>query len=93
MQRRNFIKHTLLATGALSVALFDSFASLYARTNAASRLKKSIMWGTVGLEGSILDKCKAIKAAGFEGIEPNSHMDRKEVLDAMQATGLKVWMA
>ena len=93
MQRRNFIKHTLLATGALSVASFDSFASITSgmdvRANAASGLKKSIMWGTVGLEGSILDKCKAIKAAGFDGIEPNSHMDRKEVLDAMQATGLK----
>jgi hexulose-6-phosphate isomerase len=52
-------------------------------------LKKSIMWGSVGMQGSILEKCKAIKEAGFEGIEPNSHMDRKEVLDAMQATGLK----
>jgi len=93
MQRRNFIKHTLLATGALSVAPFDSFASIASgmdvHANTASGLKKSIMWGTVGLNGSVLDKCKAIKAAGFEGIEPNSHMDRKEVLAAMQATGLK----
>ena len=46
------------------------------------------MWGTVGLEGSVSDKCKAIKAAGFVGIEPNSHMDRKEVIDAMKANGL-----
>jgi hexulose-6-phosphate isomerase len=55
---------------------------------AAAPFKKSIMWGTVGLEGSVLDKCKAIKAAGYTGIEPNSHMDRQEVLDAMKATGL-----
>jgi hexulose-6-phosphate isomerase len=92
MQRRNFIKNTLLATGAFSVASFDSLASIASQmeVNNSSRteLKKSIMWGTVGMEGSVLDKCKAIKAAGFEGIEPNSHMDRKEVLDAMQATGL-----
>ena len=56
---------------------------------AQAAFKKSIMWGTVKMEGSVLDKCKAIKAAGFEGIEPNSHMDRKEVSDALQATGLK----
>jgi hexulose-6-phosphate isomerase len=46
------------------------------------------MWGTVGMQGTVLEKCKAIKEAGFDGIEPNSHMDRQEVLDAMQATGL-----
>jgi hexulose-6-phosphate isomerase len=46
------------------------------------------MWGTIGMEASVIDKCKAVKAAGYEGIEPNSHMDRKEVLDAMKATGL-----
>lgn len=54
-----------------------------------STLLKSIMWGTVGMQGSVLDKCKAIKAAGYDGIEPNSHMDRKEVIEAMKATGLK----
>jgi len=38
----------------------------------------------------VLDKCKAIKEAGFEGIEPNSHMDRQEVIDAAKATGLAI---
>ena len=93
MQRREFIKNTLLATGALSVASFESFASVNAVLDVGqtsqTTLRKSIMWGTVGLEGTILEKCKAVKAAGFEGIEPNSHMDRNEVLAAMQATGLK----
>ena len=50
--------------------------------------RKSIMWGTVGMKGTVLEKCRAIKAAGFDGIEPNSHMDRQEVLDAMKETGL-----
>ena len=93
MQRRDFLKNTLWATGALSVASFDSFASISSGMEVGkvnqSSLRKSIMWGTVGVEGTILDKCKAIKAAGFEGIEPNSHMNRNEVIDAMQATGLK----
>ena len=94
MRRRDFIKNTLLATGALSVASFYSptaFASEKEIGPVVSQatLKKSIMWETAGLQGSVLDKCKAIKEAGFDGIEPNSHMDRNAVLDAMQATGLK----
>ena len=89
MKRRNFIKNTILATGALSLPLAGSkvFAGY---SSAASDFKKSIMWGTVGLEGSVLDKCKAIKTAGFQGIEPNSHMNRKEVIDAAKSTGLAI---
>ena len=92
MERRNFIKNTILATGALSVASFESVASITTKmdiSQSQAGLKKSIMWGTVGLEGSVLDKCKAIKAAGYAGIEPNSHMDRNEILNAMKETGLK----
>jgi len=91
MKRRNFIKNTILATGALSLPLSGNevFAGSKAQPSAAN-FKKSIMWGTVGFEGSILDKCKAVKAAGFQGIEPNSHMDRKEVIDAAKSTGLAI---
>ena len=104
MERRNFIKKALITTGALSVASTEGFISAIEKQTMvfpdnqtltisskknASPLLKSIMWGTVGMEGSVLEKCKAIKAAGFDGIEPNSHMDRNEVLDAMKATGLK----
>ncbi len=34
------------------------------------------MWGTVGVKGSVLEKMKAIKEAGFEGVEMMSHMDQ-----------------
>ena len=89
MQRRNFIKRTVLASGALSLPVAAS--KIYgASPKSAHGFKKSIMWGTVGVEGSVLDKCKAIKEAGFAGIEPNSHMDRKEVIDATRATGLVI---
>ena len=93
MHRRNFIKNTILATGALSlpVAEYKIFAgSAAAARPVATDFKKSIMWGTVNVEGSILDKCKAIKEVGFQGIEPNSHMDRKEVTNAAKATGLAI---
>ncbi len=56
-------------------------------------LHKAIMYGTVSLgdrkDASVLEKFKAVKAAGFEGIEPMSHMSQSEVLDAFGATGLK----
>ena len=97
MERRNFLKKSLIAAGALSLS--DNLLLATERTaspNGNARLsqnttplRKSIMWGTVGLQGSVLEKCKAIKEAGFDGIEPNSHADRKEMIDAMTATGLK----
>jgi L-ribulose-5-phosphate 3-epimerase len=47
------------------------------------------MYDTVGIKGTVLEKFQAVKAAGFEGIEPMSHMPQNEVLDAFAATGLK----
>src|SRR5262249_15184079 len=40
-------------------------------------------------KGSVLEKFQAIKAAGFEGVEPMSHMNQEEVLQALEMTGLK----
>jgi len=55
---------------------------------AKRTIKKGIMWATVGMKGSVLEKMKAIKAAGFDGVEMMSHMDQKEVLSARDETGL-----
>jgi len=52
------------------------------------KLRKGIMWATVALKGSVLEKMKAIKEAGFEGTEMMSHMDQDEVLRARDETGL-----
>ena len=52
--------------------------------------KKAIMWGTVAVKGSVLEKMQAVKAAGFDGAEMNSHMDQSEVLKARDATGLEI---
>lgn len=51
-------------------------------------IRKAIMWQTIAIEGSVMEKFKAVKEAGFAGIEPMSHMDQREVLDAFAATGL-----
>jgi hexulose-6-phosphate isomerase len=47
------------------------------------------MYATVGLKGSVLEKFKAVKEAGFEGVEPMGGMDQDEVVQALEATGLK----
>jgi hexulose-6-phosphate isomerase len=110
MERRNFIKKTLIAAGSLPLTnqlihatdgttwmnevngmTGDRDAPAAGNSDVSANttpLRKSIMWGTVGMKGSTLEKCKAIKAAGFDGIEPNSHDNRQEVIDAMAATGL-----
>ncbi|MDB6059339.1 MAG: Xylose isomerase domain protein barrel [Verrucomicrobiales bacterium] len=47
------------------------------------------MYATVGVPGSVLEKFKAIKAAGFAGVEPMSHMNQDEVLKARDEAGLQ----
>ncbi len=48
------------------------------------------MFATVGVKGSVLEKFKAIKEAGFAGVEPMSHMNQEEVLKARDETGLEI---
>src|SRR5204863_10222146 len=52
-------------------------------------IKKAMMYATIGYPGSVMERLKAVKAAGFEGVEPMSHMKQDEVLKALEGTGLK----
>src|SRR6266508_75420 len=47
------------------------------------------MESTIGLQGSLVEKYKALKAAGFEGVEPMSHMNQDDVVKALEESGLK----
>jgi hexulose-6-phosphate isomerase len=47
------------------------------------------MYATIGFPGSVMEKFQAVKAAGFEGVEPMSHMTQDEVLKALDANKLK----
>ncbi|MDR0725281.1 MAG: sugar phosphate isomerase/epimerase [Prevotellaceae bacterium] len=93
MKRRKFIKSAIFASGALTIPFAGRSTEAGKSASAISAteiiFKKSIMWGTIGMEGSILDKCKAVKAAGYDGVEPNSHLNRAEMLDAINSTGLR----
>src|SRR5512138_1188348 len=102
MHRREFLQKT--AAG-LALATVNPFGLLAPESQAAAaaaagtaadpsrdrrKLRKGIMWGTVGVRGSVLEKMQAVKEAGFEGVEMNSHMDQEEVLRARDETGLVI---
>jgi len=86
MKRREFLVRT--AAGLSLAALAPN--ALPAAETPKRPLKKGIMWGTVGVKGSVLEKMKVVKEAGFDGAEMNSHMDQEEVLRARDATGLEI---
>jgi L-ribulose-5-phosphate 3-epimerase len=74
-------RRKLLQTGGAVLA-----APAFARTRD---LRKAIMYATIQLPVPIPEKFRAVKDAGFAGIEPMSHLPQNEVLDAFAATGLK----
>jgi len=82
MNRRSFLKIT--AASAAAVAVLPS-ASAASKRN----LRKAIMYSTIGVKGSVLEKFRVMKEAGFEGVEPMGGMNRDEVLAAFKETGLK----
>ena len=85
MNRRSFlISSAAVSAAALAPTLFAEDAPKPKR-----RIRKGIMWGTVGVKGSLLEKMQAVKAAGYEGVEPMGGMDQDEVVKGLEATGLK----
>ncbi len=83
MKRRAFLK---TSTGLALAAALVSPASGAARKRA---LKKAIMYSTIGVKGTVLEKFRAMKAAGFDGVEPMGAMNREEVIAALKETGLE----
>ena len=82
MNRRSFLKITAASAAATAVL---SSASAASKRN----LRKAIMYSTIGVKGSVLEKFRVMKEAGFEGVEPMGGMNRDEVLAAFKETGLK----
>ncbi|TDE16666.1 sugar phosphate isomerase/epimerase family protein [Dyadobacter psychrotolerans] len=104
MQRRDFIKNSALVTTA-AVAGTGAFSSVIA-SGAESvvstdiidplaprpMVKKSLMWGMIKEDLSIMDKFKLLKDLGYDGVELDSpdKLDMKEVLAARDKTGLLI---
>jgi L-ribulose-5-phosphate 3-epimerase len=88
MNRRQFSKNTIMASAVVSVSSLTGFSGLL--NTPVRSLKKGVMWGSIGFGQSIMEKFLAAKAAGFDGVEVMSNLDRNEVLKARDATGLKI---
>ena len=76
MNRRSFLKVT---AGAVATAAFLPHAQAAA---SKRNLRKAIMYSTIGMKGTVLEKFHAMKAAGLEGVEPIGGMNREEVIAA-----------
>ena len=88
MNRRQFAKNTALTAAVISAASIPGFSGM--ASTEKRTLKKGIMWGSIGVGKTILEKFQAAKLAGFDGVELMSHFHRNEVLAARDKTGLPV---
>ncbi|KAA0991513.1 sugar phosphate isomerase/epimerase [Dyadobacter sp. UC 10] len=94
MQRREFIKSAAMATSAMAVtSSVVSGAALQTAPLAKPMIKKSLKWGMVKEDLSVMDKFKLLKDLGYDGVEldsPDDKITMKEVLEARDKTGLEL---
>jgi len=96
MKRSEFLKKSSAAFAGLATgsALLNSEKSLWISRsrNKSFPLKKGFMLGTFPSRDdySIMEQFTMLKEAGFHGVEPNSGLDRSEVLEAKSVTGLEI---
>jgi hexulose-6-phosphate isomerase len=90
MQRREFLIKSGVAASAIAFA--TSQASAVPLTPARPMIKKSLKWGMVKGDMSIMDKFKMLKELGYDGVELDSPNDLnpKEILAARDKTGLEL---
>lgn len=93
MERRDFLKKTSFGLAATAVSSHTVLANKERPANVPQlKLKKSLKFGMVKEDLSILDKFKLLKDVGFDGVEletPNT-LPMKEVLQARDKTGLEI---
>ena len=94
--RRTFLKKSAVATAALAFLSNTYCATALSTQNLATSnqplIKKSLKFGMIKEDLSILDKFKLVKDLGFHGIELDSHneLDEKQILNARDKTGLEI---
>ena len=86
MNRRQFTKTTIIASALVSAYPLSGFSN--SMPAGTTNLKKSIMWNSIKIGETILEKFQYAKQAGFDGVQLRSHMNREEVLKAREKTGL-----
>jgi len=91
MKRKDFLKLTAGITAG-SFFMPEIIANASSTPSGKLSIKKSLKFGMVKEDLSVLDKFKLLKDLGFDGVELDSPNDLKksEILDARDKTGLLI---
>ena len=86
MQRREFLINTAVATSAAVIGLKNPAQA------AQPFIKKSLKFGMIQENLSVMDKFKLLRDIGFDGVELDSPNDitPKEILEARDKTGIEL---
>ncbi|UZR95604.1 sugar phosphate isomerase/epimerase family protein [Chondrinema litorale] len=94
INRKEFLQYSgkAIAAGYLSSWMLSSCAAPVGNAENAGRMKKSLKFGMIEEDLSVLDKFKLLKDLGFDGVELDSpnELSEKEILDARDKTGLEI---
>jgi len=93
MRRRQFLESSAMGLGGVMLAHSCATAAKPLSTTLTTPLKyKSLKWGMIKEDLSVMDKFKLVKELGFHGIEldwPNELVE-KEILEARDTTGVHI---
>jgi L-ribulose-5-phosphate 3-epimerase len=85
LPRRNFLQTST------TIALAATIPSIAAEPARRRDLKKALMLNTFpGRDVPVMQQFEMLKRAGFDGVEPRSHLNQDDVLRARDATGLAI---
>lgn len=98
MKRRDFIVNTGLAglglqtAGVAGTPILKDVMFPPVKDKAPLKIKKSLKYGMIKTDGSVLEKFQLIKDLGYDGVEmpsPNE-LDNDEIIEARDKTGLEI---
>jgi hexulose-6-phosphate isomerase len=94
MNRKNFLKISTGMVAATALPLTSMANPSRAEDKIIKKvvLKKSLVFGMIDEELSLLDKFKLVKDLGFDGVELNSpnDFDKREIIEAIEKTGIEL---
>lgn len=91
MNRRDFVKISGMAVAGSGIAL-DPAGLMASPQKKQLNIKKSLKFGMVQEDLSLLDKFRLLKELGYDGVELDSPNDlnQDEILEAKEKTGLEI---
>ena len=91
LSRRGFLHGTAASAALLAARPLSALAAPTGSSDLNGRIYKTLKFGMAAIPGSLVDKFKAVKAAGFDGIELNSPGNKvEEIRAAIAESGLVV---